>query len=196
MEKYKDKSIKSLESITKISGKITCSDILSVIFNVISWLFLILIIINYTKGLGIKINYIIFLLILVVISYIIYIYQEFHSTTFAYISTKSDKLIKEKIGEFFQGKPSLFLQIQFFHDEKKIYKGSAHTSIFYTHNYKSKYCYEFWRDTSGNIKLDINKSCNKYYAILKVNQEVIFIDYETVADYNKFEECFFKRKQR
>ena len=195
MENHQDKSIKSLEVITKISGKITCSDILSVIFNVIFWLFLILIIINYTKGLGIKLNVVILLLILGVISYIIYIYQKFHTTTFTYISAKSDKKIKEKIGEFFQAKPSLFLKIQLFHYEKKYFKGSYTDSIVYTHNYKSKFNYEFWRDISGNIKLDIKKSFYKYYVILKVNQELIFIDSDTLGDYNKFEECFIQGNQ-
>ena len=50
-----------------------------------------------------------------------------------------------------------------------------------THNKKSKFHYKYWRDISGKIKLDINK-CKykfKYYAILKVIQEIIFIDDET-----------------
>ena len=65
--------------------------------------------------------------------------------------------------------------------KKKFFKGSYTDSIVNTHNYKSKYNYGFWRDISGNIKLDIKKSFYKYYVILKVNQEVIIIDSETLV---------------
>ena len=196
MEFQPYESINSLKVLIKNSGKIKCSDISPVILNFIFWLCLLLIIINYLEGFGSKNNGILyFSLIFGVISYIYYIYHEFHSTTFAYLRTKDDKIIKEKIGDFFQSKPSLYLHIQCYHYERKCpNRGEEERSIVYTYNKKSEYHYKFWRDISGKIILDINR-CRykyKYYAILKVIQEIIFIDAETLDSYNSFEENFLR----
>ena len=152
MEYHQNEIINSLKVFIKNSGGITCSDIFSVIFNLIFWLFLILIILNGAGELSIDVKVFCLFLILGVISYIIYVYLEFHSTTFTYLRTKGDKIIKEKIGDFFQTEPSLYLHIQCYHNERQYdERGRKVNLIVYTHNKKSKYHYKFCRDISGKI---------------------------------------------
>ena len=161
--------------------------ICSIIFNLIVWLFLILIIISRTKGLGNEYEEnttFIILLIYGSFSYSIYLSIElFCSTTFINLITKDDK-IKEKIGDFFKTKPSLSLYICCYHYDG--YHRGGGPNIVYTFKKEIKYDYNFWRDISGIIKLNIDENKNKYYVNLVVNQEVIFIDTETLNDYNSY----------
>ena len=111
MEYYDDESINSKKAFIKNSENLTCSVVASIFFNFLFFIFLILIIINYAKGLNFEDNGILILLIIFgVISYIIFVYYELHSTTFTFLRTKSDKIIKEKIGDFFQAEPSICLE--------------------------------------------------------------------------------------
>ena len=170
---------------------VTCSDVCSLIFNFITWLFFILIIITSEEKLGYKNEkkqaLILLFIILFSFSYLVYLITEFHSTTFTYLKAKNNKTIKEKIGDIFKKKPSVCLYIECYH-----YNNDDNAVI--TYKNKSNYTYYFFRDISGIIKLNINEfnSKFKYYAILKVIQEVIFIDHQILFDYNNYKEQFIQ----
>ena len=164
------------------------SVISSIIFNLIFWIYLILIIINPTKGdNNDEINGIFYLLLILgIISYLIYIRIELCSTSFILLSIKDEKIIKEKMGDFFKAKPSIWLYISCYHNNKNYNSRDGGSPIIYTYKQELKYNYNLWRDISGKINLNINNYKCKYYSILKVIQEVIIIIQETLDDYNSY----------
>ena len=94
--------------------------------------------------------------------------------------------------DFVKERPSIFLYICCYHYHKYFKDKDNRPKIIYTYKDKERFPYKYWRDISGEIKLDINNSRCKYYASLNVIQEVIFIDNETLNDYKRNKENFLR----
>ena len=119
--------------------------IISIIFNLIFWLFLILIIISYTRGKNDEniINFDLPLILGFIISYLIYIIVEFCWASFNLLSVKDEKIIKEKMGDFFKAKPFICLNISCYHYEKNNNDKYEESSIVYSHKKEIEYKYFF-----------------------------------------------------
>ena len=170
-------------------------DIFAMVFNFITWSFIILIIVYEKKGDDYKVT---LFSVLGGISYILYFIYELCSTTFSYLKTKENKTIKEKMGDVYKTKPSIKLVGLCYHYEQRdIGPNGSRTVTVISHKEEIAFDYSFCRDISGNFNLNINKNNYKYkyYVILKVIHEIIFDNDLIFKEYHDIKNGIIDRNQ-
>ena len=184
------KKLTNSSSLSKIKCMDKCMDIFAIIFNLITWILIILAIVFYK--ISEDHDYLITFLSPGAICYLIYLFLECCSISNIYLKEKDDKMIKEKIEDIFKKNLFICFYIQCYHISPRANHGVDEEVI--THSDAIKFDYNYCRDISGIFELNINESNYKYkyYVILKVIYEVIFIDDTTLDEYNKLKEDFLR----
>ena len=130
------------------------------IFNLITWVSLILIINYYkTKDDKEKDNLNILYFTFGAIFYCLYLIFECCSREYLFLKEKYNKIIHEKMGEIYKTNPNLCLSIDCYHYEKS----RDWQTLVYTHKAKIKFDYKFCRDLSGIFNFDEKNYICKYY---------------------------------
>ena len=161
------------------------------IFQVGTWLFLILFIVIHKTA----------LIVLCIIAYLLYLLIEFFSPMSRYLCNKSSNLgIYEKVRTYFQTPPKIKWKIECFHYETHDHVKISPAGIdrytskerVVTYNGSSEMQYYSARDISGpfNLDCDPNLIGRKYYIKLELKADIQMADPETIADY-QYQKNFF-----
>ena len=120
------------------------------------------------------------------IFYLNYFINNLNSTTFRYLRTKDNKIINKKMGNIYKTNPSINLVGICYHYLEINSPNSSAIETVISHQEEIPFNYSFFRDVSGNLKLNINKNNYKfkYYIMLKVIHEIIFDDALLFNEYN------------
>ena len=191
-------------NLNKISDESTlpifskCREIVSIILNLATWVFLILIIITAKrkkelKGTNLEDERVklIYFCIFGAFSYLLHISLQ-NELTGKYLMAKDNKIINEKMGDIYKTNPSISLVVESYH-----FGGREGNVKQVSRKEEKPFNYDFCRDISGNFKLNINKDNYKYkyYAKLKIIHEIIFDDDLLFNEYNTIKKEIIDRNK-
>ena len=172
------------------------------IFNLISWLFQILIwfflagtIRNYSldASQAAKLSF----LILFLICYVVYFILELLSQEAKLLKKKTNEYgIFQKMGSYFKTYPVFELYCECFHFESTTDSPASHWKrTSYTETYKFPYYSE--RDMSGLLYIDCDNEIikNKHYVQLELIEEINFADSISYLDYEEAKKEFIKKNK-
>ena len=149
------------------------ADIFGLLFNLLTWIFGILIATNNV--------YIFF----TVLSYFFYFYIECGSTVSIYLSSFDNINIKKIMVDLYKKNPYISIHGKSFHFEE-----SGRPDIVTTYQRSIRFNYLYCRDISEINNLNINEKTykNTYYIFLKVIYEIYCDDSEMMIEYNNLKD--------
>ena len=186
----------------------TCFKTFSWIFQILVWVFLILMIVGFVSD-GSTAFKVVFIS-LFACSYITYISLEFCSTIAKFACNKlSESGICKVVGSYYRSYPVFKFYCECYHYEKR------RTRVAYTHKGRTRYrtktvrvkitthreTYEFpyysERDVSGLFYLDCDRAYmnRKYYIQLYIDDEINFADAVSYMDYENAKDRFWRRNR-
>ena len=119
-----------------------------------------------------------------VVSYFVYLLIEFFSPTSRFIFSIENERIDKKMEEFFKALPIIKIIAICYHIETSSRtSGPDHTEEVVTYRETEILNYNYCRDISGVLKININTD-NKYYIQLELTQEVFIADITIQNQYN------------
>ena len=121
------------------------------------------------------------------IFYFHYLIFELGSSTLKSLCNISNQTINEIIENFIKGKPNFYLKCECYHkEERRNGRDSTRTVEVITHSETIDYNYSSYRDISGLLILNTDKSNikGKYYIKLEINRKVYLPDENSISHYN------------
>ena len=189
--------------------KKTCLDWVGLVFQILVWIFLILVIIAGAGSKGSKDdreNEVfgnndgdIAMYILFVIIYIAYLIIEFCSTTCSYLMNKStNEAIYDRMQRIFSTHPEILFHCECFHYEFiKTREGRNYKERVTTYREDYSLPYYSSRDVSGLFVLNCDKEVvkNKSFIQLELGNEINFADSISYMDYEAVRSDFYMRNR-